>query len=158
MLESSSKRKSQALGMPYGKAVHRLRKLVLFRVIKQAGLDVCFRCRKRIENADDVSIEHTVSWQTARHPKTIFFDIDRIAFSHLKCNVGAARRESTHCLRGHEYTPENTYWFPGSGARACRQCRREYDRARWHWAGRAEERRIRRQKIRDGVSGSTRGC
>lgn len=34
----------------------------------------------------------------------------------------------THCLRGHEFTLENTYLY--RGARTCRQCRREYMRAR----------------------------
>jgi hypothetical protein len=29
----------------------------------------------------------------------------------------------THCIRGHEFTPENTYQSPGSGFRACRACR-----------------------------------
>lgn len=28
----------------------------------------------------------------------------------------------THCPRGHEYTPENTYW--GTGWRSCLACRR----------------------------------
>jgi len=35
----------------------------------------------------------------------------------------------THCLKGHEFTPENTYVFP-SGAQSCRTCfrawRKEY--------------------------------
>ena len=30
----------------------------------------------------------------------------------------------THCKRGHEYTPENTYVEPGAGHRRCRTCRR----------------------------------
>ena len=29
----------------------------------------------------------------------------------------------THCVHGHEYTPENTYVNPGSGWRDCRTCR-----------------------------------
>lgn len=28
----------------------------------------------------------------------------------------------THCLRGHELTPENTRWIQSSGQRLCRQC------------------------------------
>jgi hypothetical protein len=33
----------------------------------------------------------------------------------------------THCLRGHEFTPENTYTSPG-GVRFCRACKRLRDR------------------------------
>ena len=29
---------------------------------------------------------------------------------------------STHCPRGHEWTPENTYVYPGDGRRRCRAC------------------------------------
>lgn len=31
-------------------------------------------------------------------------------------------RERTHCKRGHEYTPENVYINPSSGARQCVAC------------------------------------
>lgn len=34
----------------------------------------------------------------------------------------------THCVRGHEYTPENTY--TGRGRRECRACNREKQRER----------------------------
>jgi hypothetical protein len=33
---------------------------------------------------------------------------------------GMARK--THCSRGHEYTPENTYRVGGKGSRHCREC------------------------------------
>jgi hypothetical protein len=36
----------------------------------------------------------------------------------------------THCLRGHEFTPENTYSAPGVIGRVCRQCRTLRKRAR----------------------------
>lgn len=45
---------------------------------------------------------------------------------------GRARNRNsgrTHCKRGHEFTPENTYWF-GNGKRACRTCRADWDRER----------------------------
>jgi hypothetical protein len=29
----------------------------------------------------------------------------------------------THCPRGHEYTPDNTYLDPADGSRQCRRCR-----------------------------------
>jgi hypothetical protein len=42
-------------------------------------------------------------------------------------NTGAWRRRAAkHCLRGHEYTPENTCWR--DGRRSCRECRRQRQR------------------------------
>lgn len=32
----------------------------------------------------------------------------------------------THCVRGHLFTPDNTYIYPGRNKRACRRCRSEY--------------------------------
>jgi hypothetical protein len=37
---------------------------------------------------------------------------------------GENQRTKTHCPRGHEYTPENTYTF-SDGRRRCRRCRLE---------------------------------
>ncbi len=49
-------------------------------------------------------------------------------------NLAAYRAAQTHCLRGHEFTPENTRLKP-QGWRVCRTCHREdakrrYDAAR----------------------------
>jgi hypothetical protein len=48
--------------------------------------------------------------------------------------VNAAK---THCKRGHEFTPENTY-ITSQGWRTCRQCQRE-----WKWS-KTDERRAAR--------------
>jgi hypothetical protein len=42
------------------------------------------------------------------------------------------RRRKTHCDKGHELTPENTYEWTGRkwAGRRCRTCKRAYDRAR----------------------------
>jgi hypothetical protein len=47
---------------------------------------------------------------------------------HTLNRLNAAK---THCIRGHEFTPENTYvWHPGKPeqSRICRQCREDYRR------------------------------
>lgn len=40
-------------------------------------------------------------------------------------SVSGRNARKTHCPKGHEFTPENTY-FPPTGGRQCVQCRREY--------------------------------
>jgi hypothetical protein len=43
---------------------------------------------------------------------------------------GNGYRERTHCIRGHEFTPENTR-RQTNGGRQCISCKVEYDRLRW---------------------------
>lgn len=40
----------------------------------------------------------------------------------------ANRRGYTHCHRGHELTPENTYVSPSTGKRRCRTCKAQWQR------------------------------
>ena len=86
----SNEAKTKALGMNFGTASGRLRKMILFDLVRRLDLDQCFRCEKTIEIIEDLSIEHKDSWQSASDPKESFFDLDNIAFSHLSCNCGAA--------------------------------------------------------------------
>lgn len=43
-------------------------------------------------------------------------------------SVSAVNARKTHCIRGHEFTNENTYVMP-DGGRACRKCRRIFEAA-----------------------------
>ena len=78
--------------MPYGTAMGRLRKLVLFDVLKRTNLNVCFQCGNTIENAEELSLEHKEPWLHDSPEK--FWDLGNIAFSHLRCNCKASRRET----------------------------------------------------------------
>lgn len=113
--------KDRLLGQPFGTASNRLRKLILFDFAKRLGLDQCFHCGQRIENVDDLSIEHKEPWQGASDPRATFFDLENIAFSHLRCNN---RKIKEQCPKGHLYgdlRPE---------CRDCRDARRRHFRSR----------------------------
>jgi hypothetical protein len=90
MMGNNNKIKNDLLGMPHGTAAHQLRKMIMFRLIQNARADFCYRCGKVIKTVDDLSIEHMRPWQKADNPKETFFDLDNIAFSHLKCNINAS--------------------------------------------------------------------
>ena len=77
------------LGMSIGTAQSRLRKMIMFQMVQKLGLDICFRCGKKIEKIEDLSIEHKIPWLNSNKPKELFWDLSNIAFSHLSCNSRA---------------------------------------------------------------------
>lgn len=85
-------KKKEQLGIDPGTAASRLKKEILFSYVKKAGDNYCFQCGTEIEDSSDFSIEHKVPWLNSDNPNELFFDLGNIAFSHLSCNVGAARR------------------------------------------------------------------
>jgi hypothetical protein len=85
-----SNKKSQFLGIPHGTAVARLRKSILFSLVRRLNEDYCFRCSNKIDDVKDLSIEHKQPWENIS--VELFWDLDNIAFSHLKCNVPHKRR------------------------------------------------------------------
>ncbi len=86
------KSKSEVLGEPHGAASARLRKALLFAMAAALGRLACYRCGRQIESIEEFSIDHAEPWQAADDPKAAFFDLENVAFSHLACNSGAARR------------------------------------------------------------------
>ena len=76
------------LGMDKGTAMHRLKKTIMFELVKKAGMDRCYRCRLLITNVSELSVEHMKSWLWK--DVKLFWDINNIAFSHLACNVRAS--------------------------------------------------------------------
>lgn len=54
-------------------------------------------------------------------PVTLSENVRRGMAAERAREIGAAK---THCKRGHEFTPDNTYRQPGTGRRSCRTCKR----------------------------------
>lgn len=83
-------KKAEQLGMNAGTASHRLTKDILFQFVTSGG-HKCFRCGKDLQR-ENFSIEHKKPWLDSIDPIGLFFDLENIAYSHLSCNVSAARR------------------------------------------------------------------
>lgn len=121
------------LSRSYSDAKHQLRKRILFTLVVETGRDICFQCGERIVNVDDFSIEHKEPWRSAASPETAFFDLENIAFSHLRCNVKAGGwhiwDDAESCQRGHVLSEKNIY-INHRGVRECRACRDMRNQAR----------------------------
>lgn len=138
--------KARLLGMPYGTACNQLRKKILFRVLCGRILSRdCFRCGQPIESVEELSVEHKVPWQSAADPVASFFDLDNIAFSHLRCDSWAPNGGKTHCSNGHPLIEQNIY-RRSCGRRTCRECDREKWRRRSRNPAWREKRKVRRRK------------
>lgn len=61
----------------------------------------------------------------------------------MRENLLRARARQTHCYRGHEFTPENTYLYLGK-SRRCRACARDRGYAAY-WQNRTRKNRSHRR-------------
>jgi len=104
-------RKSAFLGMPPGTACNRLRKMVLFTLLQRHEENICFKCSQLIETAEELSIEHKQPWEGIS--VELFWDLENIAFSHLRCNKNHRRKGGRADIR--KVGPEGTAW--------CRNCK-----------------------------------
>jgi hypothetical protein len=119
MSRDSNAKKTALLGIPHGTAQHRLRKNILFHTLKKFGENKCFKCEKDIESSDDLSIEHKKAWQSGGSP-ALFWDMENIAFSHLKCNrpevQAGGRKPFTRpegmnwCVPGQHFAPIEDFY------------------------------------------------
>jgi hypothetical protein len=110
-ISKSGARKSAFLGMPHGTAGNRLRKLILFDLLQRHGENVCFKCSKKIETPDELSIEHKQPWEGVS--VELYWSLDNIAFSHLRCNRN--HRHEGGGAKRRKVGPEGTAW--------CRSCK-----------------------------------
>ena len=85
-MDNNNKKKLEQLGIPIGTASNRLRKSIIFMLLKKLNLNFCYQCGGEIESERDLSVEHKEGWIDSEDPMKLFFDLDNIAFSHLSCN------------------------------------------------------------------------
>jgi hypothetical protein len=139
-MDRVNKRKSDFLGMNVSTANMRLRKMIIFELVKQLKRDVCYRCQEPIQSIDEFSIEHKLPWLDK--DVNLFWNLDNIAFSHLACNVRTAalgnmwnRKDRVEgmswCTKHQKYLPETDFgrdpnnW---TGLRSwCKACRKQYE-------------------------------
>ena len=121
IMKANDKKKLIQLGMPHGTAVHKLRKSVIFMLLKKLNANFCHQCSAEIESEDELSIEHKTPWLDSDNPVKNFFDLDNIAFSHLSCNVAAARRKQPQ-------HPSRTSYKNGCRCKDCINANAEYSK------------------------------
>lgn len=102
----SNQKKNETLGMPHGTACHRLRKMILFKLLLKLEENVCVKCHLPIEVVEDLSIEHLKPWEGIS--AELFWDLDNIAFSHLKCN--RPDRPDNGGIKNRFVGPDGTNW------------------------------------------------
>jgi Zn finger protein HypA/HybF involved in hydrogenase expression len=105
--------KTKQLGMPFGTATSKLRKLVMFDLMKKLGLDICFRCNKKIEDIRELSLEHKIPWRHSDNPVELFFNLENVSFSHLSCNSACGSKPNRI--------------VPQKGKRWCKFCKKFLD-------------------------------
>lgn len=81
-----SDKKKMQLGMNPSTASNRLVKDVLWKLIQQTGQDACCKCGEPMSR-ETFSIEHVIPWLDSEDPVGLYFDLENISFSHLRCNI-----------------------------------------------------------------------
>jgi len=84
---SKQRSKDEQLKCDFSTANGRLKKIILFDLVKKLNLDICYRCNNKICSFDELSVDHKLDWLHSDDPITLFYDLNNIAFSHLDCNV-----------------------------------------------------------------------
>ena len=102
-MNNSNSRKANFLGMPHGTAYNKLKKAILFNCVQKLNEDICFVCGQKIETIEEFSIEHKLPWEG--RDIALFWDLNNIAFSHVKCNRPHIYGEALRKIG-----PEGTAW------------------------------------------------
>ena len=108
----SNDKKSKQLGMSFGTAGARLKRLIIWSLLVELNLEHCYRC-EQLMSVDTYSIDHDINWLD--NDVELFWDITNIRYSHLSCNVQASSRNDKHC-------PEENSWCS-----SCKECRPTFE-------------------------------
>jgi hypothetical protein len=119
---NSNRNKNDFLGIPFGTATSKLRKMILFDLVKKSNLDICYRCGNKIENIVDFSIEHKLPWLGI--DIDLFWNLDNIAFSHLHCN--SSDRKYPGRMKPLVHGTGNGYWNKGCRCDKCKKWVSDY--------------------------------
>lgn len=102
------------------------------------GTQLAHRVAYRLKKGaipDDLGLCHRCDNPPCCNPAHLFpgTQLDNMADAKAKRRVrdgknGHVQSLKTHCIRGHEYTEENTYRPPGKNERWCRECQRQHNR------------------------------
>lgn len=65
---------------------------------------------------------HTCDQPLCVNPSHLFVGTAADNTADMIAKGRRAQRVVTHCVRGHEFTPDNTYTPPGTSYRQCRAC------------------------------------
>jgi hypothetical protein len=131
VIDMTNREKDAQLGMPYGTAVGRLRKKVLFSLLQKYKEDTCCKCHKIIETEEELSLEHKIPW--LYNSNDLFWDLDNIGFSHKTvCNKPDRPYRKGPLLRNYpqgmmwcnihkRLLPEDRFWRDSSRRRGYQQ-------------------------------------
>jgi hypothetical protein len=83
-------------------------------------MDNCYRCNLKIIDISTLSIEHKVSWRKADDPIYAFYDLNNIAFSHLRCNILAVDRKGIVSARKGKFAHGTSGYRIGCRCNKCK--------------------------------------
>ena len=109
--------REEQLGMPWATACNKLRKEVLFCLLKKHKENICYRCGCEIDDIKSLSIDHKTRWFNSDTPQKLFWDMGNILFSHRECNcIHGIRSYRGDDAEHIEQKPESFEW--------CSRCRK----------------------------------
>ncbi len=86
-------KKAEQLKMNPSTASGRLVKDIIFGFLVKEKI-VCHHCDRPMTR-ENYSIEHKEPWLDSENPVGLYFDLENISFSHLRCNIKASRNNMT---------------------------------------------------------------